>query len=104
MACASQGGGQPTQDRRRRPPLPSTKPLLPLLEFVGEIQQPDLLELRRAIERGALRYAELLCDRVEHGVALLLGAPVGHREDAVGPVLVGGALVAVADATESRHA
>ena len=47
--------------------------------------------------------AGLLGDRVEHGVALLLGAAVRHREDRVGPVLVGRALVAVGDAAEGGH-
>src|SRR3954464_11842811 len=77
---------------------------LPLLELLGEVQEPDLLELGRRVERGALADAGVLGDRREDRVALLLRPPVGHREDRVRPVLVGGALVAVRDAAERRHA
>ena len=51
----------------------------------------------------ALLDPALLRDRVEDRVALLLRAAVGHREHRVGPVLVGGALVAVGDAAEGGH-
>src|SRR5260370_36392567 len=61
---------------------------LPLLELVGEVEQPHLLELGRRVQRRAALDPRLGCDRVEHGVALLLRAPVRHREDGVGPVLV----------------
>src|ERR1035438_2772567 len=77
---------------------------LPVLEVLGEIQQADLLELGRGIQRRALVDPGLLRDRVQHRVALLLGAPVSHREHRVGPVLIRGALVAVGDAAHSRHA
>src|SRR3954452_23231015 len=75
----------------------------PALELVGEVEKADLLELGRGVERRALLHAGVLGDRVEDGVALLLGAAVGHREDRVGPVLVGRPLVAVRDAAERRH-
>src|SRR2546422_10111244 len=71
---------------------------LPVGEVLGEVEQSDLLELGRGVQRGALADPRLAGDRVEHRVALLLGASVGHAEDGVGPVVIGGALVAV------RHA
>src|SRR3954468_1148959 len=75
----------------------------PRLELVREVQQPDLLELSRGVERRALGDAVRLGDRVEDRVALLLRAAVRHREDGVGPVLVRRALVAVRDAAHGRH-
>src|SRR5690242_516931 len=69
----------------------------PVLVVLGEVEEADLLELGAGVEGGALGDAGQLLDRVEDGVALLLGAAVGHGEDGVGPVLVGGALVAVRD-------
>src|SRR4051794_34142964 len=75
----------------------------PALEVVGEVEEADLLELRRGVERRALVHAGVLGDRVEDRVALLLGAAVGHREDAVGPVRVRRPLVAVRDAAERGH-
>src|SRR5690349_24738582 len=75
----------------------------PAFEVVGEVQEADLLELGRGIERRALVDPGVGGDRVEDRVALLLRAPVGHREDAVGPVRVGRALVAVRDAAEGSH-
>src|SRR2546423_3187616 len=77
---------------------------LPVGEVLGEVELSDLLELRRRVQRGALADTRLLGDRVEHRVALLLGAAMGHREDGVGPVLVCGALVAVRDAAHAGHA
>src|SRR6476660_7566914 len=82
----------------------SAVPPLPVLELVREVEEPDLLELCRGVERRALGDAGLLGDRVEHRVALLLAATVRHREDRVGPVLVGRALVAVRDAAHRGHA
>src|SRR3954454_13549456 len=76
----------------------------PALEVVGEVEEPDLLELGRRVERRAVVDAGLGGDRVEDRVALVLRAPVRHREDGVGPVGVGGALVAVRDAAERGHA
>src|SRR3954452_3694604 len=76
----------------------------PALEVVGEIEEADLLELRRGVQRRALLHAGVLGDRVEDRVALLLRAAMGHGEDAVGPVRVGRPLVAVRDAAEGRHA
>src|SRR4051794_16583663 len=56
----------------------------PRLEVVGEVQEADLLELGRRVQRGAvLDAADLGLDGVEDRVALLLGAPVGHREQLV---------------------
>src|SRR3954466_8958528 len=83
----------------------SNSPVLsfPALELVGEVEEPDLLELGRRVERRAVLDAGLERDRVEDRVALLLGAAVRHREDGVGPVGVGGPLVAVRDAAEGRH-
>src|SRR3954470_22734363 len=75
----------------------------PALEVVGEVEEADLLELGRRVERRPLRHAGLYRDRVEDRVALLLGPAVGHREDAVGPVGVRRPPVAVRDAAESRH-
>src|SRR4051812_45070959 len=54
--------------------------LLPILELVREIEQADLLELGRGVQRRALGDAGHLGDRIEHGVALLLAAPMRHRE------------------------
>src|SRR4051794_5009853 len=76
---------------------------LPLTERVREVEHPDLLVLRRGVERGALVDPRLLGDRVEDRVALLLGAPVGHREQRVGPVGVRRALVAVGDPARGGH-
>src|SRR3954454_2148565 len=76
----------------------------PALEVVGEVEEPDLLELGRRVERGAVVDAGLHGDRIEDGVAFLLRAAVRHREHGVGPVGVGGALVAVRDAPEGGHA
>src|SRR3954468_14474735 len=64
----------------------------PALEVVGEVEEADLLELGRRVERRPLLHAGLRGDRVEDRVALLLGPAVGHREDAVGPVGIGRAL------------
>src|SRR5437868_14151306 len=79
-------------DIRFRPPvtasgdLLATSPVLtfPRLELVREVQQADLLELGRGVERRALGDAVRLGDRVEDRVALLLRPAVSHREDAVG--------------------
>src|SRR6202030_336288 len=62
-------------------------PALPVLEVLGEVEQADLLELGRGVEGRALLDSGVLGDRVEHGVALLLGAAVRHREHRVRPVL-----------------
>src|SRR5215204_558859 len=65
---------------------------LPARVVLREVVEPDLLELRRGVEDrpvGAMKVV-LVGDPVEDRVALLLGATVGHGEDAVGPVLVGG--------------
>src|SRR5215212_4369189 len=75
----------------------------PALEVVGEVEEADLLELGRRVERRALLHAGVRRDRVEDRVALLLGAAVRHREDAVGPVRVGRPLVAVRDPAVGRH-
>src|SRR3954452_18256505 len=75
----------------------------PALEVVGEVEEPDLLELGRRVERRAVVDTGLERDRVEDRVALLLRAAVRHREDGIGPVLVGRALVAVRDAAEGGH-
>src|SRR3954469_4117575 len=76
----------------------------PALEVVGEVEEADLLELGRRVERRAFVDAGLRRDRVEDRVALLLRAAVRHREHRVGPVGVGRALVAVRDSAEGRHA
>src|SRR4051812_30468792 len=75
----------------------------PALEVVREVQEPDLLELGRRVQRRAVLDARLEGDRVEDRVALVLRAAVGHGEDRVGPVGVSGPLVAVRDAAERRH-
>src|SRR4051794_27171204 len=76
----------------------------PGLEVLGEVQQADLLELGRAVERRAvLDLGVVGRDRVEDRVALLLGAPVGHGEDRVVPVGVGRALIAVRDPAVGGH-
>src|SRR3954467_7583450 len=69
----------------------------PALELVGEVEETDLLELGRRVERRAVLHARLERDRVEDRVALVLRAAVRHREDRVGPVGVGRSLVAVRD-------
>src|SRR3954471_12033935 len=76
----------------------------PALEVVGEVEEPDLLELGRRVERRPVVDAGLEGDRVEDRVALLLRAPVGHGEDGVRPVLVRRPLVAVRDAAEGAQA
>src|SRR6476469_4216195 len=76
---------------------------LPLLERVREVQQADLLELRRRVEGRALVDLGLLGNRVEHRVALLLGATVGHREHRVGPVVIRRSLIAVRDPADGGH-
>src|SRR3954447_752006 len=76
----------------------------PALEVVGEVEEADLLELGRGVERRALGDAGVLGDRVEDRVALLLGAAVGHREDRVRPVRVRRPLVAMRDAAHRGHA
>src|SRR3954449_3284215 len=75
----------------------------PALEVVGEVEEADLLELGRRVERCAVVDPGLRGDRVQDRVALLLRASVGHREDAVGPVLVGRPLVTVRDPAEGGH-
>src|SRR5204863_8570892 len=75
----------------------------PVAELVREVEQADLLELRRRVQRRALGDVELARYRVEDRVALLLGATVRHREAGAGPVRVGRTLVAVRDAAEGRH-
>src|SRR3954463_3838517 len=84
----------------------SNSPVLsfPALEVVGEVEEADLLELRRGVERRAVVDAGLRGDRVENRVALLLRAAVRHREHRVRPVGVRRALVAVRDAAEGGHA
>src|SRR5512146_360841 len=54
----------------------------------GEVTEADLLVLGRGIEGRAVLGTDsaLGGNRVEDRVALLLGASMGHREDAVGPV------------------
>src|SRR3954469_10404642 len=52
----------------------------PALEFVGEVEEPDLLELRRRVERRAVVDTGLRGDGVEDRVALLLRAAMRHRE------------------------
>src|SRR3954454_4215422 len=76
----------------------------PALEVVGEVEEPDLLELGRRVERRAVLDAGLERDRIEDRVALLLRASVRDREDRVGPVLVSRPLVAVRDPAEGGHA
>src|SRR3954453_20116433 len=78
---------------------------LPLGVVVGEVVQADLLVLGRRGQDRAIVPVELVLvgDPVEDRVALLLGAPVGHREDGVRPVRIGGALVAVRDPTDRGH-
>src|SRR3954453_23120612 len=76
----------------------------PALEVVGEVEEPDLLELGRRVERRAVVDAGLGGDRVEDRVALLLRAPMRHREDRVGPVLVGRPRVEGRKAGEGGHA
>src|ERR1700760_2017052 len=57
---------------------------LPLGVIRSEVVEADLLVLGRRVEGGAVVRAHLagLGDRVEHRVALLFRAAVGHREDA----------------------
>src|SRR5207248_11115872 len=79
----------------------------PVLERVGEVEQPHLLVLGRRVQGGALVDPGVGRDRVEDGVALLLRAAVGHGGDGVGPARVGGARIAVRaapDGGQSRAA
>src|SRR3954467_7630798 len=82
---------------RPNSPLNSSVLSFPALELVGEVEEADLLELGRRVERRAVLHARLEGDRVEDRVALVLRAAVRHREDRVGPVGVGRSLVAVRD-------
>src|SRR5919202_7087023 len=50
----------------------------PALEVVGEVEEPDLLELGRGVQRGALLDAGVGRYGIEDRVALLLRAAVGH--------------------------
>src|SRR3954466_8805050 len=75
----------------------------PALEVVGAVEEADLLELGRRVERGAVVDAGLRRDRDEDRVALVLRAAVRHREDRVRPVRVRRPLVAVRDPTEGCH-
>src|SRR3954463_9861447 len=83
----------------------SNSPVLgfPALEVVGEVEEADLLELGRRVERRAVVDAGLRGDRVEDRVALVLRAAVRHREDRIGPVRVRRPLVAERDAADRRH-
>src|SRR4051812_8033867 len=76
----------------------------PALEVVGEVEEADLLELGRRVERRAIVDTGLDGDRVEDRVALLLRAPVRHGEDRVRPVRIRRPLVAMRDPPEGRHA
>src|SRR5437660_7328311 len=82
----------------------SSVPALPGREVLGEVQQPDLLELRGGVQRGALADAGARRDRVEHRITLLARAPVRHREDRVWPVRIGGPLIAMRHSSHGRHA
>src|SRR3712207_1893684 len=85
---------------RGAPPAASPVPALPLLEVLGEVEHPHLLELGRRVEGGTVGDPGLLGDGVEDRVALLLRAAVGHGEHRVRPVLIGWTLVAVRYAAE----
>ena len=76
---------------------------LPLLELRREVGEPDLLVLGRAVQHGEV--VELVVARQlrDEGLALALLARVDHREQVVLPVLVHGALVAVADRGVAGH-
>src|SRR3954467_7535226 len=54
---------------------------LPGRVIVGEVAQPDLLVLRGRVQGRPILAVQVVGvgDRVEDRVALLLGAPVGHR-------------------------
>src|SRR3954471_19125744 len=89
--------------RTARARLNSSVLSFPALEVVGEVEEADLLELGRGVERRAVVDVRLLGDGVEDRVALLLRAAVRHREDRVGPVRVRRPLVAVRDPAEGGH-
>src|SRR6476660_741291 len=74
--------------------------VFPVPEVVGEVEQPHLLVLGGRVQGGAFLDPRIGRDGIEDGVALLLRAAVRHREDRVGPVLIGGPLVAVRDAPD----
>src|SRR6185312_11526501 len=62
---------------------------LPLLGVGAEVDEARLLPLLRRVQHHPLVEAGLGRDRVEHVLALLLRAPVRHREQVVRPVRVG---------------
>src|SRR5918998_6013447 len=70
---------------------------LPGLHLRREVAHPRLLVLAGGVEGEPLGDAALGGHRVQNVLALLDAAPVDHGEDRVGPVLVGGPLVAVGD-------
>src|SRR2546423_13523960 len=55
----------------------------PALEVVGEVEEPDLLELGRRVQRRAVVDARLGGDRVEDRVAPLPRAPAGPGGDRI---------------------
>src|SRR5215218_3612779 len=69
----------------------------PGLHLGREVAHPRLLVLAGGVEGGVICKAGLLGHRCEDVLALLDGAAVDHREDGVGPIFVGGTLVAVGD-------
>ena len=77
--------------------------VLPRRHRVVEVLEARLLELADRVEDGVLGQARLLGESGEDGLALLLVAPVRHREEAVRPVRVDGPLVAVRHAAVRGH-
>src|SRR4029077_15635726 len=92
--------------RRTSPSARSAISGLPLGIVLGEVPKPDLLVLGRGVERRTILTFQPanLRDAVEHRVALLLRTPMRHREDAVGPVGIGGPPVAMRPTPDRGHA
>src|SRR5436189_5923573 len=62
---------------------------LPLLGVGAEVDEPRLLPLLGRVQRDPVAQAGLVRDRVQPVFALLLGAPMRHREQVVRPVGIG---------------
>src|SRR5215210_2523488 len=69
----------------------------PGLHLGREVAHPRLLVLAGGVKGGVICEARLLGHRCEDVLALLDGAAMDHGEYGVGPVFVGGTLVAVGD-------
>src|ERR687893_455567 len=96
-AALSKGAPGRSSSRGLRLPEDAGVEPFPGLHLRREVAHPRLLVLAGRVEREPLGDPRLFGHRVKNALALLDAAAVDHGEDRVGPVLVGGALVAVGD-------